>query len=138
MVNKIVIIHENFFREHRDMGIELLREKGLEVELWSLYYVKYRKQEKLPIPIDCRKDKIIYLQSYFEIVCRILREKHSNTVYFFTTTMHINGIEDFTRTIIGITKQRYCNFIYEVCPTGQIQTGDIEQKNIRKKICEKV
>lgn len=139
MVNKVIIIHENFFREHRDMGIDLFREKGLKVELWSLYYIKYRKKSNIPIPADGRKDKVVYLQSYIEIIYRILKEKRSNAVFFFTTITHRNGIEDFIRIVIGMTRHKYCDLCHEMCPVGRIQLkGASKRKSILEKIKGKI
>ncbi len=119
MINRIIYVHETFYRKHRDMGIELLRSKGYQVELWSLYKIKYR--DKLDIPKDISDDKVVYLKDRWEIVNRLRSQDLENTMFFFTTTTHRGGIEDFVRIVVSLCGGRYCNFLYEFAPTGSIK-----------------
>ena len=48
MIKKIIYIHETFYRKHRDMGIDLFRSKGYEIELWSNLKIKYGNTLKFP------------------------------------------------------------------------------------------
>lgn len=116
MIDKIIYVHDTFFRIHRDMGIELLREKGYEIELWSTYKIKYNNT--LGIPKDISKDKVIYLKNRLEIIKRLKNQNWENTLLFITTTGNRGGIEDFIRITVSLIGGRYCNFIYELTPIG--------------------
>lgn len=135
MINKIIYVHETFFREHRDMGIELLRSKGYTVELWSTYKIKYN----LPfvLPKDVVKDKVIYLENRLEIVKRLKRQKLKNTMVFLMTTTHRGGIEDFIRIATCLLGGRYCNFMYEMFPWGSIR-AEVMERSLKQKIQDKM
>lgn len=130
MIKKIIYIHETFYREHRDMGINLFEEKGYEVELWSTLKIKYKN--KLEIPKDNTKHKVIYFSNHIQLIKEIFKQNWKYTIVFFTTTTHRGGIEDFLRIVIGIAGGRYCNFIYEIPPVG------LFTKNKKNNLNEKV
>ncbi len=117
MISKIIYIHEAFYRKHRDMGVEVFRKKGYEIELWSTVKIKYK--DKLEIPTDNTEDRVMYFRSHLRLVREIFRQDWGHTIAFFTTTPHRGGIEDFVRIMIGSAGGRYCNFIYEIAPIGE-------------------
>lgn len=116
MIKKVIYIHETFYRKHRDMGIDVFRKKGYEVELWSNLKIKYKN--KLEVPEDNTSYKVIYFENHAQLVREIYRQDWQHTIAFFTTTTHRGGIEDFARIAIGMAGGRYCNFMYEVVPVG--------------------
>ena len=118
MIKKIIYIHETFYRKHRDMGIEVFRKKGYEVELWSTLKIKYKNT--LEVPKDNTDDYVLYFKNHIQLIKEILKQDWKYTMCFFTTTAHRGGIEDFIRIVIGMAGGRYCNFIYEIVPIGSI------------------
>ncbi len=135
VIKKIIYVHETFFREHRDMGINLLREKGYTVELWSTYKIKYN--QSLSIPKDVVKDKVVYLENRLEIIKRLKRQKLKDTMVFIMTTTHRGGIEDFIRIATCLLGGRYCNFMYEMFPWGNIR-NEVGKETLKQKIKDKV
>lgn len=131
MIKKIIYIHETFYRKHRDMGIDIFREKGYEVELWSNLKVKYKKI--LEIPNDNTEDKVLYFKNHLQLAREIFKQDWKHTIAFFTTTAHKGGIEDFARIMIGLAGGQYCNFIYETLPIGTI-IYDIKKSSRQKVI----
>jgi hypothetical protein len=124
VIKKIVYIHETFYRNNRDLGIELMEKKGYKIELWSLYKIKYHG--KLNIPRDVSNREVVYLKNHFEILNRLRNENLSDTIFFFTTTTHRGGIEDFIRIAVCLNGGRYANFIYEIVPVGPINRKNKE------------
>lgn len=121
-MKKIIILHESFFRKHRDMGISLFKERGYDVDLWSTVKIKYNK--RLDEPTDQIEDKVLYLKNHFDIVRQIKQQDWKHTILFITTTAHRGGIEDFVRIVVSLAGGRYCNFIYEILPVGPIIEKD--------------
>ncbi|MEY8322732.1 hypothetical protein AALB47_02300 [Lachnospiraceae bacterium 54-11] len=130
MIKKIIYIHETFYRKHRDMGIDIFRKKGYEVELWSTLKIKYKNT--LEVPKDNTDEFVLYFNNHIHLIKEILKQDWKHTMCFFTTTAHRGGIEDFIRIIIGIAGGRYCNFIYEILPIGKIS------ENLKKNFQEKL
>lgn len=116
MIKKIIIVHENFFRKHRDMGIDLFLDKGYEVELWSTVRIKYG--DRLKVPSDIIELNVIYINNHLELLKKLYAQKWNETILFITTTFHRGGVEDFIRVFSSIFGGRYCNFIYEFVPVG--------------------
>mgnify|MGYP001048297487 CR=1 FL=1 len=133
MIKKIIYINETFYRKHRDLGIEVFRKKGYEVELWSNLNLKYKN--KLSIPEDSVEEKVIYFKNYGQLIGKIFKQNWTHTIAFFTTTTHRGGIEDFIRILIGVAGGRYCNFIYEIMPIGIIEQK--KEQNLHEKIQSK-
>lgn len=132
MINKIIYIHETFFRKNRDMGIDIFIEKGYKVELWSNLRIKYKN--KLDIPKDNTDYKVLYFDNHIQIIKEIFKQNWENTIAFFTTTAHRGGVEDFMRIAIRMAGGRYCNFIYEITPVGHIVFIKNTKESIKAKV----
>lgn len=136
MIKKIVYVNETFYRKNRDLGIEYMEKQGYEVELWSLLKIKY--PNILETPSDNTGKKVIYLKNHIEIISRIRKENLRHTMFFFTTTTHRGGIEDFIRIMICLFGGKYSNFIYEILPVGEINiktrksVWDVVKKNMER------
>lgn len=130
MIKKIIYINETFYRKHRDIGLDVFKKKGYEVELWSNLKLKYKN--KLNVPEDNIEDKVIYFENYGQLIKRIFKQNWKHTIAFFTTTTHRGGIEDFIRILIGTAGGRYCNFMYEIMPVGKIEQK--KEQNLYEKV----
>lgn len=109
MINKVIYLFYTkvYDFEYEKYGLNLMKEKGMEVEAWSLEHIFFPNFKADRRDVIVNGMPTFYLNNYFKFVQKVFKQKRKKAIFILNMPVH-NIKVNICEAIIKLLGFRYC------------------------------